>query len=737
MASFVDSIRTFFRERKGSRLVLILLAAILLELVAAVQYWYTRDMLREEQGRISRMELTMNEDVILHTLEDAEMTMRENMWSIRQSLSHPDSLFGAAVRLISGNPLVSGGCIAVVPDYYPEKGRLFEPYAHKVDGRPVVDQIAGPDHDYTEGPDFSRALSDGTGFWGEPYAYCEDAVLQLTTYTCPVWDRDGRIAAICGLDVDLTWLSDTLNAHPYYPSSFGFMLTQEGKPVTAPSAGAVSPETLDYVAALMADSTAVRSVRGHNRIFFMEFRDPASGRKAYLDYKALPRDPGWILAQVSYRDEVLSPVRSMMWKILLMALAGLALLLIIVDRFIRNGKRLWEADLREARLGGELRVAGRIQEEMLPKSIPDTEGLAVKALLTPAREVGGDLYDYSVRNGKLYFSIGDVSGKGVPASMLMSAVLFLLRMAVDREEDDPARIVGDINRSVCRNNESGMFVTLFLGILDLSTGLLRYCNAGHDRPVLFRDAVEDLPALAHLPAGLFPDYAYGNQEVTVAPGTVLFLYTDGVTEAKDADRRQYGKERLNASLTGSPHDPDRLLKRVMEDIRSFAGETEQSDDITLLTIRYDPIVKAPLLDETLTLAAKRSEVRLLGDFIKGISARLGLGDRPSKDLRLALEEAVVNVIDYAYPAEAEGEVTVRARSDGKKLELTVSDDGVPFDPTAAPVPDLSVSATDRPAGGLGIFLARSLTDALRYERREGKNRLTLEKNLESITDRMT
>ena len=572
-------------EKMGSRLVFILLAALFLEVVAIVQLYYTRNLLRKEEERITRVSLTLESELILHTLENAETTMRENVWSVRQSLSHPDSLFGAARRMIQNNPRVAGGCIAVLPDYYPEKGRLFEPYAHQEAGRIVVEQIAGPDHDYTEGPDFQRALREETGFWGDPYAYGTDPVQQLTTYTCPIRDKSGRLAAICGLDIDLTWLSDTLNTNLYYPSSFGFMLTKGGKLVARPSEEQVPSETMAYVVSLLTDSTTVRTVRGHRRINCIEFRDPVNGKRAYLDYQALPADPGWIVAQVSYRNEVYAPVRSMMWGILLLALLGLAFLLFIIDRFIRNEKRLREADVEQARIGSELRIARRIQEEMLPKTALHRDDLSVQGFLAPAREVGGDLFDYFVRDEKLFFCIGDVSGKGVPSAMVMAVVQFIWRMLSERE-DDPARIVGELNREACRNNESGMFVTLFLGVLDLAAGRLRYCNAGHDHPVLIRDTVETLPARANLPVGVFADFAYEAQETSVTPGTVLFLHTDGVTEAKDIDRRQYGRGRLLETLSACPRETDAMIHEIADSVRTFAGLAEQSDDITMLAVLY-------------------------------------------------------------------------------------------------------------------------------------------------------
>ena len=587
MIPLIDHIRIFFQERKGSRLILILLFALLLVLVGVAQYFYTRILLEDGEERMTRMELTSHTDLVLNTLKNVESSMRDNTWSIRQSLAHPDSLFGATGRILASNPLLDGACIAVVPDYFPEKGRLFETYAHWEKDELVVEQIAGRNHDYTEAPGFIRAVREGKDFWSDPYEYGQEPVRDLTTYSYPVFDKYGRLAAVCGLDLDLTWLSDTLNTAPFYRSSFGFMVTGSGELVGEPSSGRVSPKTLEYVIGLMADSTVVRSVKGRARYTVINFRDPVTKRDAFVNFKPLSREPGWTIAEVSYWDEVLFPVRKMMRRILLLTLAGLLFLLLILHRFARNGKRLWEADMRQASIGSELRIARRIQEDMLPKSSLDMDGLAVHGLLAPAKEVGGDLYDYYVRDGKLFFCIGDVCGKGVPAAMVMAVVHSLLRMLSEREED-PARIIGDLNREACQNNESGVFVTLFLGVLDLATGRLRYCNAGHDHPVLARDTVEELPALANVPVGTFDDFQYQAQETVVSPGTLLFLYTDGVTEAKDAGRRQYGRERLLRTLSTCSREPAAVVHEIEHSVRAFSGTAGQSDDITTLAIRFGP-----------------------------------------------------------------------------------------------------------------------------------------------------
>ena len=587
MIPLIDHIRKFFQERKGSRLVLILLFALLLVLVGAAQYFYTKNLLEDGEARMSWMELTSHTDLVLNTLKNVESSMRDNTWSIQQSLAHPDSLFGATGRILAGNPLLDGACIAVVPGYFPDKGPLFETYAHWDKNELVVEQIAGPNHDYTQSPGYVRAVREGKDFWSDPYEFGKEPVMDLTTYSFPITDKHGRLAAVCGLDLDLTWLSDTLNIAPYYRSSFGFMVTGSGKLVGEPSTNRVSQETLEYVIDLMADSTVVRKVKGRDRHKVINFQDPVTKRYAFVNYKPLSREPGWTIAQVSYWDEVLFRVRKMLRRILLMTLVGLLFLLLILHRFARNGKRLWEADVKQARIGSELRVARRIQEEMLPKSSLDRSDLTARGSLAPAKEVGGDLFDYFVREGKLFFCVGDVCGKGVPAAMVMAVTHAILRMLSEQEEA-PARIVGELNREACRNNATGTFVTLFLGVLDLSTGRLRYCNAGHDRPILVGDSVEELPALANVPVGVFDDVVYQEQETRLASGSLLFLYTDGVTESKDIDRQQYGRERLLEALSACSRKPDALIQAVGADVRAFAGEAEQSDDITMLALHYHP-----------------------------------------------------------------------------------------------------------------------------------------------------
>ena len=352
----------------------------------------------------------------------------------------------------------------------------------------------------------------------------------------------------------------------------------------------------------------------------------------------------------------------------------------------------------------------------------------------PAEEVGGDLIDHFLRDEKLFFCIGDVSGKGVPSAMVMAVIHSLFRMASARE-NNPDRIMQTINEVACQNNRSNMFVTLFIGVLDLPTGRLRYCNAGHDVPVCLRQGadgleLEKLPAKPNLPVGVFDDFSYEKQSLTLAPGETLFLYTDGLTEARSPVRDQFRMERTMEVLKGcGGMTPQQVIATMKAAVQAFVEDAPQSDDLTMMSISYTPVEHKTTLDETLELENDVRQVTALNDFVKRISGQLNIAPSVVKSIRLAVEEAVVNVMDYAYPANVVGKIKIRALSDGETLEFVISDSGVAFDPTQALEADTSLSANDRPIGGLGILLVRELMDSINYERINGRNVLTLKKKI--------
>lgn len=720
--------------RSNTTLSLIIIAAGLVELVSIVHYNYIRNLLQDELEKRAELELMTKADIIINTLADAESTMEEHYWDLQNNLAHPDSMFAATHRLIMVNPHVEGGCIAFVPNYYPEKGRLFEPYAYKQDGKIKVEQLASEKHDYTQHPAFQEIIQGVKELWSDPYEYGKDQY--LTTYTCPLYDKQNRMAAACGLDVNLSWLSDTLNTNPYYPSSFGLLLTQKGTLIAGPNAKHIKKNDVEAVVKLINDSTVERMPTENGKSWVKDFEDTEDHEKASVYFTTISDMPNWQIAIVNYDDEVYAPLYKVRTRNMLMILTGLLVLFFIIHRFAKNEKRLKEAEVEQARIGSELLIARNIQMEMLPTEFSGySHYVQVAASLEPAKEVGGDLYDYFVRDDKLFFCIGDVSGKGVPAAMLMAVIHSLYRMA-SSHENNLAHIMQTINEAMCQNNNTDMFVTLFLGMIDLPTGRLRYCNAGHDKPILLRgQSAESMTVKPNLPIGAYSDYTYVMQEGQLMTGDKLFLYTDGITEAKSnyAAEKWFGLEQLKDVLSSQPvisaDTPSAVLKQVTEAVRTFVGDTEQNDDRTMLCIHYTFEEEQALLSDSITLRNDIAEVPNLNTFVKSVLAKMPLDVTMARHLRLAVEEAVVNVISYAYPDEVQGTIVVEATANKHRIKFVITDTGIPFDPTEVQEADTSLSAEDRPIGGLGLLLVRELMDTMNYERIDGKNVLTLSKRL--------
>ena len=389
----------------------------------------------------------------------------------------------------------------------------------------------------------------------------------------------------------------------------------------------------------------------------------------------------------------------------------------------------------KAVIENEIRVASGIQASMLPKiypPYPERNDIEIYGMLTPAKAVGGDLYDFYIRDEKLFFCIGDVSGKGVPASLVMAVTRSLFR-TISAHEARPDHILFQINDTLSEENESLMFVTLFIGVLDLPSGRLRYSNAGHDAPLLIGSSVDTLPCDANIPAGITAGWKYTSQEVLISPQTAIFLYTDGLTEAENARHDQFGKERVVSRAhelqAENVRNPQQLINAVHDSVIAFVNGAEQSDDMTMLAIQYTKESHAELHHRSITLPNDVNAVPELAQFVEEMCELSGFDPSTTMMLNLAMEEAVVNVMHYAYPIGTQGEILIEATLNDARLKFTIIDSGKAFDPTAKEDTDISLSAEERPIGGLGIHLVRQIMDSINYERLNDKNVLTLRKQL--------
>ncbi len=575
--------------RTNSSLTIIITAAILIELISVGQYLHTRGLLFEELEKRAESELTNKAIVTKNSLAMVEKSLQGHVWDMKRNMAEPDSLYAVTEGLLRSHRNVIGCAIAVVPGFYPEKGRLFEPYSYWKDGDVVNEQAAGPQHDYTQSQFYQMAEQEGRSGWTEPYVG-DKTQKKIVTFSKAVHDENGKFVAAFGIDVALDWMGDTLNYRHIYPSSYDLLLTEKGAVIAKPRDTIAKAQDIERVIAMINDSTVAKKPSGSGKSKVFEFTSH-DGDKAYAFVTSFAGTPRWQIAVVCYDSEVYDKLNRSGVFFTLLNLVAMAVLALIVLGFARNRQRLQRIRMEQERINGELQIARDIQMQMLPEKFPpfpERDDLDIYASLVPAKEVGGDIFDFFLRDGKLFFCIGDVSGKGVPEAMVMAVTHAYFRSA-STHEDNPARIMQSINTTSCQGNDSNMFVTFFIGVLDLATGRLCYCNAGHDHPLLVSKGVEELQAKPNMPIGVFDTLKFDVQEMQIPPMTTLFLYTDGLTEAKDKQHRQFTFERVKAVMKQHTQDsPQRMLETMSQEVANFVEDAEQSDDLTMLAIRYQP-----------------------------------------------------------------------------------------------------------------------------------------------------
>lgn len=701
-----------------TNLTVIVVAALLLELTTGVIYYTAQRIIQRTVERLVEREMNAMYLGINNQLSEMEVAVDNMVWVVRSSLSNPESMFAITHHLVENNPSTIGSSICFIPNYFPAKGKWFQPYSgRRADGSIEDLQLGSASHNYMEKEFYTYTMSSGKSNWCEPYLDPDGAKGMVTTYSVPVHDAKDRIVGVAGIDLSLNWLNEIIAADKVYKSTQRFLVTGEYN-LLAGNDGKI------YQAAL-------KSLKDDNDRNGYVTWNAGNGKKYHIFFHPIGGKTDWILMTVLDDSDIFGKLRQTRLLLFLLVMTGLLIIGFIVYRTSRNLERLREVNAEKERIGGELRVASQIQHSMLPCNHLRQEDVDLYGLQVPAREVGGDLFDYFIRDEKLIFCIGDVSGKGTPSAILMASTRSLFR-AFSVHTSNPARIMQAINGSACLNNDTNMFVTLFIGVLDLPTGHLRYCNAGHEIPYIFNTKLTALDCNAHLPVGVFEDVNYEVQEVRLSPDTMLFVYTDGVTEAKNGERKQFGIQRLEDVLSQSMErqlNPEETIGAVREEVHSFVKDAEPSDDITMLAVRYTPQHFESKLNETIILKNDVHEVKKLSDFQKDVYEKMNIDKSLARQLRLAVEEAVVNVMEYAYPSGTEGTVEVRMMSDGNNMKAIIVDTGVPFDPTAMEKTDTTLPAEERQIGGLGILLVRELMDSINYERIEGKNVLTLIKKL--------
>ena len=387
------------------------------------------------------------------------------------------------------------------------------------------------------------------------------------------------------------------------------------------------------------------------------------------------------------------------------------------------------------RIGTELSLANRIQAAMLPHifpPFPDRKEIDIFASMDPAKEVGGDFYDFFLIDADhLGLVVADVSGKGIPAALYMMTTKIILQSCA-MLGSSPAEILTKTNEAICSNNQEEMFITVWVGILDLNTGELTAANAGHEYPILKTPAgkfevVKDKHGFV---IGGMDGMKYREYRMQLAPGAKLFLYTDGLPEAADRENRMFGMDRVLSALNETADSsPRKIVEHMNDAVDLFVGNAEQFDDLTMLCVHYlGKETEGGSRMKELTLEARVENIDAATDFINGELKALGCPMKVQTQIDIALDEVLANVASYAYP-HGIGEVTVRleTETEPRAAVITILDRGIPFDPLKNDDPDVTLSLEEREIGGLGVFLVKKTMDEVSYEHRDGKNILRLKK----------
>ena len=670
-------------------LLMVLVMAVFLEGTALVQYFFTRKGLREEADKRAESEMTIARLQIEKRTASVETTVHDLRAILRDDLDKPDRFFDVFHEMLLANEDILDLAIGFVPDYYPRKGRWFEPLSARRQEGKIEDMVLGSEeHDYLKAEWYTRPLSSGRSFWTEPYFDESGAKDLVVTYATPLLDTAGNPVGVVAADISLDWLASLMDNIQLYPNAYSTLASREG-------------QMLSYPAETLAQDEIIR-------------------------YETLVDKTGWRMNVSIPEEEIYKGSKRVGLIVTIMQLLGLLALFLILRRTVKNTAALESAVHSKERIENELRIARNIQMAMLPKvfpPFPERNDVDLAAVIIPAKEVGGDLYDFFIRDERLFFCIGDVSGKGIPASLVMAVTRSLFR-TVAGHEVSPQRIVSSMNESMSESNESNMFVTFFCGVLDLGTGRLRYCNAGHNTPVLLKKAKLMLPVESNIPLGVDSGFIFREQEIKLDYDDALFLYTDGLTEAQNAHFELFGEERMLKALSGRKKAKNHL-ENIHRQVSEFVGNAPQSDDLTMLFLHY--LNDTMQTERHLILHNDIQQIPQLADFVETIAAEKNLDQGLVLNLNLALEEAVTNVILYAYPQGTDGLVDIEAILHPSSLEFIISDSGKPFDPTKAPMPDTSLGIHDRPIGGLGIYMVKTIMDTVQYERIGEKNILTMTK----------
>ena len=617
---------------------ILLVVSILFIISLAVVAVSSHVLMSREATKSATNMLEANIAKVEKTLTAIEINTRDAAMISVGYRNNKEFLFKITEKMVSSNPYIVGSAIAF-DSAYCDNHKFYSPYSFMDKDGKIKNKLLG-----TEGVAsfeeewYQVPMKTGKPHWSEPYFDEGGSNIMMSTYSVPLIDDKGRVYAVMTADIALDWLNQMMREVKPYPHAYATLASKEGRYLCTSGKKDLSKETILSTAKWIPDPRAAELARNMMAGKKGTTRFNHHGAVSFSVYG--PLSNGWSMAITCQYKEVLARTSQMHLVLILVGLLGLLIMFIICYRTIRHltqpltefsvsalnmAKGNFKAQLPEIktedemlrlhdsfaymqksintyiselrstttaneRMESELNIARKIQLGMLPRNFPNEENCRLSALLFPAKEVGGDLYDFLLKDDKLYFAVGDVSGKGVPVALVMAitraACRFFAGMGLNMQQ-----IASSLNNSVADGNEANMFATLFVGSINLKTYQMQFCNAGHN-PIIIIPADENqapyfYKAIPNLAVGLFADFPYQMENIDLQPGTRLLVYTDGVSEAETVRKDLFGDDRLLA-VASTPEfrkmNPEEMVNAVNAAVKEFVNGNEQNDDITIMAI---------------------------------------------------------------------------------------------------------------------------------------------------------
>jgi len=619
---------------------------LIFSIVLAYSYRYSREIIQTDQEKDARnlaLMKVMRIETVLNAVQKVTQSLADHLGN---SSCSKEELLTMIRTFLEHNPEIYGSTVAFEPFAYDKKTLYFAPYFHRKGREIEFADLAKESYSYLLWDWYQIPKELLVPQWSEPYYDEGGGNILMTTYSVPIYGKVGgqkRFRGIVTADISLEGLQEIVSSIKILKTGYGFLISKNGTLVTHPSQELIMNETLFGVAEARGDTRlreiARKMIKGESGS--IPFWDLVSTKNCWMTYTPIP-STGWSLAILFPMDELMADINRLYRTMIIMAVIGLTLLSVAVIFIsgtitrplramakatgdIANGnldsalppvksrdevgkmaegfmimqkslkeyiQKLTETTAAKERMESELSIAHEIQMSILPKNFPpfsDRPEFDLYAVIEPAREVGGDFYDFfQIDPTHLCFVMADVSGKGVPASLFMAVTKTLIK-ATAKTGITPAEILTRVNNELASENEAIMFVTIFCGILNTGTGEILYANAGHNPPLLINKEgkVAYLQKSGGLVLGVMEGISYQVESLSLEAGESLFMYTDGVTEAMNIQKELFSAERLQKELSMLAQRPiQEMVSILMQRIKDFSGEALKSDDITMMVLQY-------------------------------------------------------------------------------------------------------------------------------------------------------